>query len=181
MKIKLFFLLLFLSAFTNILAENLQTKKVHISFMYEKQFKLSSNQFAVWIENENNELIKNIFVTKFTATNGYSTRKEALPIWVKHSNIKNYSKERVDAISGATPKSSYLSYIWDCTDQNGNPVPAGTYNFFIEGSTHWKDGILFEGTITLGDHPYIVGPFIKVFTREALNSKMITDVNAEIK
>ena len=67
MKTKLFFLLLFLSAFTNILAENLQTKKVHISFKYEKQFKLSSNQFAVWIENENNELIKNIFVTRFTA------------------------------------------------------------------------------------------------------------------
>lgn len=181
MKAKLFFLLIFLSIFTNILAENLQTKKVHISFKYEKQFKLASNQFAIWIENEKGELIKNIFVTRFTAVDGYSKRKEALPVWVKCSNVRNYSREKVDAISGATPKSSYLTYLWDCTDQNGNPVSDGTYKFFIEGNTQWKDRVLFGGTITLGNHPYVVGPFIEDFTREALKSKMITDVNAEIK
>lgn len=181
MKTKLFFLLIFLSIFTNILAENLQIPKVHISFKYEKQFKLASNQFAIWIENENGELIKNIFVTRFTAVDGYSKRKEALSTWVERSNVKNYSKEKIDSISGATPKSSSLTYLWDCTDQNENPVPDGTYKFFIEGNTHWKDRVLFGGTITLGAHPYIVGPFIEDFTREALNSKMITDVNAEIK
>lgn len=181
MNLKLFFILVFLFVFTNIFSEEIHSQKVLISFKYEKQFKLASNQFAIWIENENGELIKNIFVTKFTAADGYSKRKESLSTWVKRSNVKNYSKEKIDSISGATPKSSSLTYLWDCTDQNENPVPNGTYRFFVEGSTYWKDKILFTGTIILGDHSYIVGPFIEDFTREALNSKMITDLSAEIK
>ena len=181
MNLKLFFILAFLFIFTNIFSENIQQKKVLISFKYEKQFKLASNQFAIWIENENGELIKNIFVTRFTAVDGYSKRKEALSTWVERSNVKNYSKEKIDSISGATPKSSFLTYLWDCTDQNENPVSDGTYRFFVEGSTHWKDKILFSATVTLGEHSYIVGPFIEDFTREALNSKMITDLSAEVK
>lgn len=181
MNLKLLFISFFLFIFTNIFSENIQSKKIFISFKYEKQFRLASNQYAIWIENEKGELIKNIFVTKFTAVDGYSKRKEALPTWVKRSNVKNYSREKIDSISGATPKSSFLTYTWDCTDQNENPVPNGTYRFFVEGSTYWKDKILFTGTITLGDHSYIVGPFIEDFTRAALNSKMITNLSAEIR
>ncbi len=62
MNLKLFFILAFLFIFTNIFSEDIYPRKVLISFKYEKQFKLASNQFAIWIENENGELIKNILL-----------------------------------------------------------------------------------------------------------------------
>ena len=181
MKLKIFFLLIILSISINTFSEDIQPKEISISFNYNKQPKLASNQFAIWVENEDGKLIKNIFVTNFTAVDGYSERKEALPIWVKRSNVRNYSKEKIDSIAGATPKSGTLTYSWNFTDQNDNPVPNGTYNFFIEGVTHWKDAILFEGAVTIGEHSYVAGPYIEDFTREAINSQMITDVKAIIK
>ena len=47
--------------------------------------------------------------------------------------------EKIDAITGATPKSDNLTYRWDCTDMSENPVPAGEYRFFVEGTLHWED------------------------------------------
>lgn len=180
MKLKLS-LLIFSIIFSAITFSKTVPHNIDISFDFKKQAKLASNQFAVWIENEKGDFVKNIFVTKFTASSGYIKRKESLPLWVKKSNIKNYSQEKVDSICGATLKSNdNFLCSWDCTDSNGNTVPDGTYKFFVEGSTYWNDRILYSGTIILGEHSYTVAPSIKDSTPAAVKSEMITDVKAEI-
>lgn len=181
MKFKLFLLSFFITLSTFVFSMT-APRSVDISFNFKQQYRLASNQFAIWIENEEGDFIKNVFVTQFTADSGYIKRREALPLWVKKSNVKNYSQEKIDSICGATPKENgVFTYSWDCTDSNGNPVPDGKYRFFVEGSTYWENRILYSGIIALGERPYAIGPFLEDSTIDAMKSEMITDLKAEIK
>jgi flagellar hook assembly protein FlgD len=86
-----------------------------------------------------------------------------------------------DATSGATPKSGLLTFTWDCTDQDGQPVPAGEYHFLVEGTIFWKDAILFEGVITVGSGESTAQAAASYTTEEAKKSDMITGVEAIYK
>lgn len=84
----------------------------------------------------------------------------------------------IDTFSGATPQSGKQSYVWDCKDEKGQPVPAGEYHFFVDATIFWEDAVLFEGTIELGgeETTAVVEP---AFTNDdAAASDMITDVSA---
>jgi len=120
---------------------------VAITFDYQKQDGYASNQFAVWIEDANGALVKTLFVTQFTAKGGSKKRPDAIPVWVKQSGLAQGIEQ--DAVSGATPKSSSLRYVWDLTDQSGARVPDGTYTYYVEGTLRWKNHVLFSGEITL--------------------------------
>ena len=50
-------------------------QEVVFSFDFNKRFKLATNQFAVWIENDKGELVKTLFVTAFTAGKGWEKRR----------------------------------------------------------------------------------------------------------
>lgn len=131
--------------------ENGAAGKVEISFPFVSEPGTASNQFAVWVEDIKGNYVKTLFVTNFTAQGGYKARKESLAAWVKSSKIADAPVEDIDAISGATPQTGSLTYTWDCTDLSGNPVPNGTYRFFVEGTLLWESNVLYSGEITLGD------------------------------
>jgi hypothetical protein len=58
----------------------------------------------------------------------------------------------VDAVSGATPKSSgSQSYTWNLKDINGDTVFPGEYRFFVEGTLRWKNHVLYSGVIEISD------------------------------
>jgi len=59
----------------------------------------------------------------------------------------------VDAISGATPKTGEITFVWNLTDIDGNTVPPGEYRIFIEGTLRWKNYVLYSGVIEIGDSP----------------------------
>lgn len=120
---------------------------VAVTFDYQKQAGYASNQFAVWIEDANGSLVKTLFVTQFTAKGGSEKRPDAIPVWVKQSGLAQGAAQ--DAVSGATPKSGSLRYVWDLTDQNGARVKDGTYTYYVEGTLRWKNHVLFSGEITL--------------------------------
>jgi len=61
------------------------------------------------------------------------------------------TESEVDAVSGATPASSHVSYSWDLTGSDGTVVSSGDYRFFVEGTLRWKNFVLYSGVITLGD------------------------------
>lgn len=131
--------------------------KVIITFDYKNQSGYASNQFAVWIENTDGNLVKTLYATRFTAKGGYKKRPDTLPTWVEKSDVTSLNKSEIDAITGATPKAGTLSYIWDLTDKNGDAVSLGEYNFFVEGNLRWKNRVLHSGNIMLEDHmPKIV-------------------------
>ena len=118
-----------------------------IIFDYEKQSGHASNQFAVWIEDMDGNLIKTLYATKFTAHGGYKNRPDSLSLWVENSGLASMPKADVDAVSGATPKAGALSYAWDLTDQSGGAVTSGEYKFFVEGSLRWKNRVLYSGVV----------------------------------
>jgi len=104
---------------------------------------MASNQFAVWVEDKNGNLIKTLYVTEFTANGGYKKRPDSLPEWVGSKPEKN-----IDAVTHATPKSSTINSVWDFTDSNGKQVSLDKeYVLFIEGIVHWKDSVLYTGVI----------------------------------
>jgi len=127
--------------------------EVIISFDYERQSGSASNQFAVWIEDMDGQLVKTLYATRWTAKGGYQNRPDSIALWVEKSNLASMSKSEVDAISGATPKAGTLSYIWDLTDANGETALPGEYVFAVEGTLRWKNYVLYTGVIEISDVP----------------------------
>ena len=177
---KTFFLILAITFFFGP-SENLQaTKKgqLDITVSYERQSGPGSNQYAIWIENTQGQLVKTLFVTKFTAKGGYSFRPDCTPIWVGKADPASKSEEEVDAISGATPQTGNHTYTWDLTDNKGNHVATGEYTFYVEGTLIGKSTVLFKGTILVGDNKVSVEPKPEFSSDDTKNKGMITSVKA---
>lgn len=159
---------------------------VTISFDYAKQEGYASNQFAVWVQDESGKLVKTLYVTSFTAKGGYEKRPDAIPVWVDLANLSKAGE--ADAVSGATPKSGVLRYVWDLTDQNGVRVPEGTYTFVVEGTLRWKNQVLYSGEITLNgaaataqataEYTFAASDDAPALTPESPESGMILNVAA---
>lgn len=159
---------------------------VTISFDYAKQKGYATNQFAVWVEDESGKLVKTLFVTEFTAKGGYEKRADAIPTWVDRANLS--TRAEADAVSGATPKSGALRYVWDLTDENGVRVLEGTYTFVVEGTLRWKNQVLYSGTITLNgaattaegsaEYTFAASDDAPALTPESPESGMISNVLA---
>lgn len=130
--------------------------EVVITFDYVRQSGSASNQFAVWIENMNGDIVKNIYATQWTANGGYRTRPDSIAIWAERSGLASMQNSEVDAVSGATPRTDTLTYIWDLTGVDGETVPSGNYMFFVEGTLRWKNFVLYSGVIEISDRPITV-------------------------
>ena len=131
--------------------------EVVVTFEYEKQSGSASNQYAVWVEDMDGNYINTLFATQWTASGGYKNRPDSIALWVEKSGIDSMPDCYVDAISGATPKTSgHQSYAWNSKDINGDTVTPGEYRVFIEGTLRWKNYVLYSGVITIGDSPITV-------------------------
>ncbi len=126
--------------------------EVKLSYKLNSFFRLASNQLAVWIEDENGKFVKTLFATDFMAKRrGFEKRAQCCPQWVKAANPKRMSDSELDAIAGATQKAGEHTLVWDCSDGNGRPVPAGVYLYKIEGNIQWEKTQLWTGRIRVGD------------------------------
>ncbi|MBQ8362134.1 MAG: DUF2271 domain-containing protein [Bacteroidaceae bacterium] len=143
-------------------------KCVEITFDYNRKSGPGSNQYAVWVENEKNEVVKTLFVTSFTTKGrvregqpikrGYTYRPTCVPTWVEHAKASEISDIELDAFTGATPKESgKQTFMWDFTDNKGKRVAKGTYKVLVEATLKNECRILFTGTInpeaTVGEIP----------------------------
>ena len=134
---------------------------LELSFQYNKQPGPGSNQYAVWIENAEGQVVKTLFVTEFTAKGrsrdgskpqrGYTYRTSCVPTWVKHVGADNLTDEQMDAFTGATPaESGVQTFTWDFTDQAGAPVAKGTYRFYVEATYNGASVVTHTGTVAYG-------------------------------
>jgi len=138
-------------------ASSTPTGEVVVTFDYEKQSGSASNQYAVWVEDMDGNYLNTLYATQWTATGGYKNRPDSIALWVEKSGIADMPDYYVDAISGATPKSSgSQSYSWNLKDINGDTVSPGEYRVFVEGTLRWKNYVLYSGVITIGDTPATV-------------------------
>jgi hypothetical protein len=107
--------------------------KLLLKFDFNSTSTSASNQYAIWIEDSKGNLVKTLYASDFTVHGGYRYRPDSLKFWVRKSNLASMSDSKVDAVSGATPRAGQQTYIWDCKDDQGNIVPNGEYNFYLEG------------------------------------------------
>jgi len=145
--------MLILSSFliNSIFAQEIQPeKKVTISYTWSRIQSHGSNQIAVWIEDINGNHICTLFATRFTTTGGYIKRPLSLSEWSSKFDIKNASKEDVDAITGATPQSGKQILTWNVKDKSGKAIPAGTYFVRMEANILDADKMFFRGEIKIG-------------------------------
>ena len=174
----------------SISSPDIPSGNVIITFNYVRQSGSASNQFAVWIEDMNGQLIKTLYATRFTANGGYKNRPDSIPVWVEKSGLASMTESDIDAVTGATPNAGELSYTWDLTDPNGNKVSAGQYKFFVEGTLRWKNQVLYSGVIDMNNPSTVTAE--SEFSYEgsgnqpALNdnspeSKMISSVTASFE
>lgn len=162
---------------------------LEISFNYTKQAGGGSNQYAVWVENAQGQVVKTLFVTEFTTKGrsrdgskpqrGYTFRTSCVPTWVKHVDAENLTDEQMDAFTGATPaQSGVQTFTWDFTDQSGQPVPKGTYRFFVEATYNGTSVVTHCGEVSL-DAPAADLPVETSYIEKTDDRiDMITDVRA---
>ncbi len=125
------------------------SESVDIAFDYQRG-DIASSQYAIWVEDAIGRPVRTIFVTRFTATRGFSERPDAVPTWVARFNPSQMTSAQIDAVSGATPSNGTLRYTWDVTDEQGKPVPAGTYTVFLEGTLYWSTRVLYSAQVQWG-------------------------------
>ena len=124
---------------------------VEVDFDYNAMNGFASNQFALWVENENGDVVKTIFVTDFTgAKRGYKKREQSLNNWVAAAKPAEMSDSALDAISGATPKSGAQHFTWDLTDNQGKKVPAGKYFIKLEATLFQDSNVVYTGAVDTG-------------------------------
>lgn len=123
---------------------------VTIRFDYQRIRQRASDQLAVWVEDAQGKHVRTLLVTKFTANDGYQKRAEAVPEWQKAFQPASASRSALDAISSATPQSGPLAIVWDCLDQSGRAVPAGSYVYKVEANIKWEQTAFWQGSITVG-------------------------------
>ena len=160
--------------FVKISAQELHDREedIRINFDFTRKPGLASNQFAVWVENEQGVLVKNIFVTKFTAGKGREKRPESLPSWRKA--VKD---AQTDSVSGATPKSGNVRFEWDMKDETGQVVEKGVYKICIEATIKWEHRVLFVCEIRIDEKTAAIGEITeKIFGAGDNKQTLITNV-----
>ena len=161
---------------------NTSSKAIEISFTYQHAPTMASNQMAVWVEDVDGEMVKTLLVTNFTAgRRGYRNREMSLPAWVAAADPESMTDQEIDAVSSATPGQGRLTYLWDFTDDLGQPVPKGIYTIHVEGTFFWESDVVYTAvvdTAKLADEIAVEMERTAPDTHD--NENMITDVNIAV-
>jgi len=131
-------------------AAQVSAAQAELSFTFTRQTGFASNQFAVWIEDAQGNYVKTLYATRYTAKGGYKSRPTSIPQWVKKSGLSALTREQVDAISAATPKTGEVSYAWDGTNAKGALVQAGAYVIKLEATLRNESQVYYSAPFTLG-------------------------------
>lgn len=162
---------------------------LEISFNYTRQAGPGSNQYAVWVENAEGQVVKTLFVTEFTSkgrsrdgskpARGYTYRTSCVPTWVQHVGAENLTDEQMDAFTGATPaESGVQTFTWDFTDQAGQPVAKGTYRFYVEATYNGASVVTHTGTVAFGAPAADLPVETSYIEKSEERMDMISDVKA---
>jgi len=153
---------------------------VELTFIYTRQSGPASNQFAAWIEDTEGKYIKTLYVTKWTANDGYSKRPDSIPMWVKKSDPSKMTKAQVDAVSGATPQTGTFTCTWDGTDGKGAALPNGNYVLVLEGTLRWKNQVYYRAPVTLGKGATTAKVDVEYVGNIEAEKSMIKDVKVKV-
>lgn len=167
-------------------------KSLELSFEYVKQSGPGSNQYAVWVENSNGEVVRTLFVTSFTTkgrargneelVRGYKKRPDCVPTWVKNAKADNLTDKQIDAFTGATPQANgKQTFKWDFKDAKGKAVAKGTYKICMEATLYGKSVIMYTGTFNTKGKVGNVALKSTLTQKDEKHEGMISNVKAVLK
>ncbi len=131
---------------------------------------------AVWLENEDGELVKTLFVSNELAQGAFTVEGDICPDWIRKAHWEKASQAEVDAVSGPTPTVGSGSLSFDLTKLG---IPAGIYFFCMQIHIHDNYNILYKGEIRLGEKPAEVQADVFYSpTRYASAEDLLRDVRA---
>lgn len=165
---------------------------LEISFDYQVQPGPGSNQFAVWIENTNGEVVKTIFVTSYTTKGrargeekpkrGYLVRPNCVPKWVKIAKPDTKLDVQLDAVTGATPKENGTqTFVWDFRDDLGKPVPKGNYRVYVEGTLFFESDVVYSAMFNSNEKGGNLAVNRSLAKPDPKHNDMITNVKVVLK
>ncbi|MDR1955766.1 MAG: DUF2271 domain-containing protein [Treponema sp.] len=154
---------------------------VEIRFSYAKQPGSGSNQFAIWVEDAQGQVIKTIYATRFTAQGGWERRPQSIPQWVKQSGLARMNKAQIDAFTAATPLAGILRYQWDGTDQKRVPVPPGIYQVYVEATLRGENRVVYQAQVEIGGGPVEIQAQARYFGTGEAERNMIGPVTVQYK
>ena len=119
---------------------------------------------------------------KLEVTAEYTRREMALSGWQLAAKPEKMTDEEVDAVSGATPQSGKLEFVWEFTDSNGEPVPDGRYRILLEGNLYWESEILYtiEFDLSQGQVHNITTDVERTQPDEHTNEEMLTNLEVSV-
>ncbi len=150
--------------------------QVEISLTYQRLSGSASNQYAIWIEDETGSYVCTLYATRFTADGGWERRPLSLARWVKVSALPEMTPAAVDTFSGATPRPGEQIYVWDCTNDAGDEVPAGKYVVCVEGTLRNEDVVIYTALVEIGGPSAEAEVQTEYFGKETEDRTMLGDV-----
>lgn len=182
MKKIAFFLVLTVLILANAAAQqgSKQAAAAEITFTYTKQGGVASNQFAIWVEDEQGNYIKTLYATRFTANGGWKRRAASLPLWVKQSNLAEMSGKEIDAISSSTPKAGNITYSWNGTNDKGKAVPDGAYVFILEATLRNENFVIYRIPVSIGKGSSAAEAIAEYSGESTAERSMIANVKVKV-
>ncbi|GAA1388402.1 DUF2271 domain-containing protein [Luteococcus peritonei] len=118
------------------------TAQATVSFTYTASGggMVKNPYYAVWVEDATGAFVKTLMLCHLS---GQDRWLNELSAWYAKSGGTDTTTE------GTKPAGSY-DCTWDCTDADGNRVPAGRYNFCIEANREHGTESLVASLQTLG-------------------------------
>lgn len=151
-------------------------KRLEISFSYDNLLTVASNQFALWIEDMDGNYVDTLYVTRYTAGEGYRRRPQSISRWVASAEPGEMRANEIDAITGATPKPGKYSVCWDFTDGGGNAAMDAEYRYFITGTMYMYDNVLYSGILSAGNDSWEEYPQPEYTVPDSEYKAMLSDV-----
>ncbi len=120
---------------------------LEVSFLFNKaEGIVPSYQIAIWLEREDGEYVKTLFVSDWLAGSGIGL-EIVCPDWVKQSHWDKVEESEFDAATHPTPPVGSNTMKFDCRKRGILP---GSYRFCVQAHITENYNILYRGTIRIG-------------------------------
>ncbi len=106
-----------------------------------------SYQIAIWLEKEDGQFVKSLFISEYLAYGGFSD-PTICPEWSKIAGWDKATQAEYDAVSKPTPPIGSNTLKVDCKARG---IAPGTYVYCVEVHIVESFNILYKGKIAIGE------------------------------
>jgi hypothetical protein len=150
---------------------------LRIDYVFERQARSASNQYAIWVETADGAYVASVFATSWIAHGGWNRRPMSMPDWRAAAGWAEASDALVERVARPVPDSGPQTLYWDGLTDTGAAAPPGEYVLRIEGNVQWERRIAAEAPFTIGPVAGRTSPGTVVRDDQPAD-RMLTDLRA---